>query len=146
MLAVPQGHPLAARKALDMRALDGERLLLLEDGHCLRDQALEVCRLAGAGETGEFRATSLETLRQMVAAGVGITLLPMLAVSAPVAQSDDIALLPFAKAAPSRRIALVWRRSSPMEAFLLQLAQVVAEAIEPVLRTGTDVAEVARAA
>ena len=94
-----------------------ESLLLLEDGHCLRDQALDVCHLAGAEEKTGFRATSLETLRQMVAANVGITLLPMLAVQPPVPRSESIHLLGFRDATPQRSIALVWRRSSAMDGF-----------------------------
>ena len=124
MLAVPQAHPLASSKPLTMRDLANESLLLLEDGHCLRDQALDVCHLAGAGEKTGFRATSLETLRQMVAANVGITLLPVLAVKPPVAASQDIRLLSFRAPAPSRRIAMVWRRSSAMSEFLSKLAAV----------------------
>ena len=123
LLAVPRQHPLASRTSLALADLDDAHLLLLEEGHCLRDQALDVCRLAGADERDGFRATSLETLRQMVAAGVGITLLPMLAVQPPVPVSPDIALLPFDGDAPHRRIALVWRRSSAMGAFLKQLAR-----------------------
>ena len=107
--------------ALDVLA--HERLLLLEEGHCLRDQALEVCQLAGAGEKSGFRATSLETLRQMVAANVGVTLLPTLAVKPPVAQSSDIHLIEFRGHAPSRRIAMVWRKSSAMAPFLKRLAE-----------------------
>ena len=122
MLAVPQAHALASSKPLTMRDLSNESLLLLEDGHCLRDQALDVCHLAGAGEKTGFRATSLETLRQMVAANVGITLLPVLAVKPPVAASQDIRLLSFRAPAPSRRIAMVWRRSSAMSEFLSKLA------------------------
>jgi LysR family hydrogen peroxide-inducible transcriptional activator len=79
--------------------------------------------MAGIGEKSGFQATSLETLRQMVAANVGVTLLPMLAVQPPVARSDDIRLLPFTGTQPSRRIAMAWRRSSAMSAFLLQLAE-----------------------
>ena len=124
MLAVPQSHALAASTTLTMRDLAHESLLLLEDGHCLRDQALDVCHLAGAGEKTGFRATSLETLRQMVAANVGITLLPVLAVKPPVAASPDVRLLPFRAPAPSRRIAMIWRRSSAMSAFLSDLASV----------------------
>ena len=122
LLAVPQQHPLAGRDALDLHDLDDQHLLLLEEGHCLRDQALDVCRLAGADERDGFRATSLETLRQMVASGVGITLLPMLAVQPPVPVSHDIALLPFRGDAPHRRIGMLWRRSSAMTGFLQQLA------------------------
>ena len=124
LLAAPRHHRLAGRDSLDVGDLAGERLLLLEDGHCLRDQALDVCQLAGASEKSEFRATSLETLRQMVAANVGVTLLPTLAVKPPVARSEDIVLLPFRDSHPSRRIAMAWRKSSAMGGFLGQLAQV----------------------
>jgi LysR family hydrogen peroxide-inducible transcriptional activator len=122
VLAVPQQHALARRGSLKLRDLDHQHLLLLEEGHCLRDQALDVCHMAGADERDGFRATSLETLRQMVAAGVGITLLPVLAVQPPVPVSGDIQLLPFQGDAPHRRIAMVWRRSSAMSSFLEQLA------------------------
>ena len=122
VLAVPQQHALARRGSLKLRDLDHQHLLLLEEGHCLRDQALDVCHMAGADERDGFRATSLETLRQMVAAGVGITLLPVLAVQPPVPVSTDIQLLPFQGEAPHRRIAMVWRRSSAMSGFLQQLA------------------------
>ena len=122
VLAVPEQHRLADRRALGMDELASENLLLLEDGHCLRQQTLDVCELAGAHERTEFRATSLETLRQMVAANVGITLLPALAVQPPVAHPRGIRLLDFSDARPSRRIALFWRRSSAMSGFLGQLA------------------------
>ncbi|WNL48200.1 DNA-binding transcriptional regulator OxyR [Dyella sp. BiH032] len=126
VLAVPDGHPLAHKKQrLKLGDLEDESLLLLEDGHCMRDQALEVCHLAGAGERSGFRATSLETLRQMVAANVGITLLPTLAIKPPVARTDNVHLIEFAGHAPSRRIALVWRKSSSMGAFLQRFADVM---------------------
>lgn len=127
LLAVPKQHPLARRDSLSLKELSEQKLLLLEDGHCLREQALEVCRLSGAMEKSEFRATSLETLRQMVAANVGITLLPALAVKPPVALSPDIHLLGFSDSHPSRQIAMLWRKSSAMSAFLEQLAQVFRE-------------------
>lgn len=122
VLAVPEQHRLAGRRALGVDELASENLLLLEDGHCLRQQTLDVCELAGAHERTEFRATSLETLRQMVAANVGITLLPALAVQPPVAHPRGIRLLDFDDSPPSRRIALFWRRSSAMSGFLGQLA------------------------
>jgi len=122
LLAVPRQHAMARHASLELHDLDDQHLLLLEEGHCLRDQALDVCRMAGADERDGFRATSLETLRQMVASGVGITLLPMLAVQSPVPASPDIALLPFRGDAPHRSIAMVWRRSSAMHGFLLQMA------------------------
>lgn len=124
LLAVSGQHPLANRRQLDVQELSAQRLLLLEDGHCLRDQALEVCRLFGANEKSEFRATSLETLRQMVAADVGITLLPTLSVKPPVPRSDNIRLLDLVgDNPPSRRIAMAWRRSSAMGEFLQQLSE-----------------------
>jgi LysR family hydrogen peroxide-inducible transcriptional activator len=124
VLAVPQSHPLAKRPSLKLSDLSDQSLLLLEDGHCLRDQALEVCHMAGAGEKSGFRATSLETLRQMVASNVGITLLPTLAVKPPVAQAPNLQLLEFTGHPPSRRIAMLWRKSSAMSGFLQQLADV----------------------
>ncbi|WP_213948588.1 DNA-binding transcriptional regulator OxyR [Luteibacter sp. dw_328] len=125
VLAVPDNHPLAGRQSLKMEDLADQNLLLLEDGHCLRDQALEVCHLAGAGEKTGFRATSLETLRQMVSANVGITLMPILAVKPPVAQSGNVRLIEFESPAPSRRIAMVWRKSSAMTPFFTALAEVI---------------------
>jgi LysR family hydrogen peroxide-inducible transcriptional activator len=127
LLAVPENHPLAKLDSLSLGELSNHKLLLLEDGHCLREQALEVCRLSGANEKSEFRATSLETLRQMVAANVGITLLPTLAIKPPVARSQNIHLLGFSDSHPSRQIAMLWRRSSAMAGFLLELSKVFSE-------------------
>lgn len=125
VLAVPLSHHLSNKHGqLKLADLSNESLLLLEDGHCLRDQALEVCHMAGAGERNGFRATSLETLRQMVSADVGITLLPTLAVKPPVAQSGNLHLIEFKAPAPSRRVAMVWRKSSAMDSFLSRLADV----------------------
>src|SRR5262249_31427431 len=119
-----------------------QNLLLLEEGHCLRDQALEVCHLSGAGEKSGFRATSLETLRQMVAANVGVTLLPTLAVKPPVPRSDNIHLLQFRGHAPSRRIAMLWRKSSALAPFLKSLGAVFRDLPRALLdpHVGTDTA------
>lgn len=122
VLAMPKNHPLAAKKRLEVSDLSEHTVLLLEDGHCLREQALEVCHLAGASEKREFRGTSLETLRQMVGAEVGMTLLPALAVKPPVAMLDTVALRPFAAPSPQRRIGLVYRSSSALAPFLEKLA------------------------
>lgn len=123
VLAVPCDHPLASHDGpVGTGVLAGENVLLLEEGHCLRDQALDVCELAGATERVGFRATSLETLRQMVAAGVGITLLPELAVQPPVPPSDDIAILRFREPVPRREIAMYWRRTSVYREFLPRVA------------------------
>lgn len=125
LLALPNSHPLAKQPNFTLTDLSQQHLLLLEEGHCLREQALEVCHLAGASEKEGFRATSLETLRHMVAAGVGITLLPMLTVKPPVPPSDNMTLRAFKKPGPTRSIALVWRKSSAMAAFLGELATVM---------------------
>ncbi|HOV96192.1 MAG TPA: DNA-binding transcriptional regulator OxyR [Thermomonas sp.] len=130
VFAAPRQHPLAKKSCLRMSQLSDETLLLLEDGHCLRDQALDVCRLAGAQEKSGFRATSLETLRQMVAAGVGVTLLPALSVHAPIAASPNIQLVPFHTPPPSRKIALVWRKSSAMDAFLQGMGDAIARVVQ----------------
>lgn len=111
-VALHAAHPLARRKALKPADLDGETLLLLEDGHCLRDQALEVCSRVNVQESGDYRATSLETLRQMVAAGHGVTLLPEMATHGPYGDARSVAVRPFARPVPQRRVGAVWRRSS----------------------------------
>jgi LysR family hydrogen peroxide-inducible transcriptional activator len=126
VLAVPADHRLArARGKVDLDVLDGEQVLLLQDGHCLREQALSVCQVAGAGERAGFRATSLETLRQMVAAGVGITLLPELSVAPPVPPNPAIKLLRFREPVPGRTIALYVRRTSPYLDLLDTIAELV---------------------
>ncbi len=113
VLAVPSDHTLArSTSPVPTSILAGEDVLLLEEGHCLRDQALAVCHLSGASERGGFRATSLETLRQMVAAGVGVTLLPELAVHAPVPESPAVSLVRFDQPAPRRHVAMFWRETS----------------------------------
>ncbi|MGB5291078.1 MAG: LysR substrate-binding domain-containing protein [Lysobacterales bacterium] len=121
--AMPASHPLTDKQTITLKDLEGEELLLLEEGHCLRQQALAVCALAGAHERVDFHATSMETLRQMVATNAGVTLMPVLAVKPPVASTDNIALRPFESPAPSRTIALVWRSSSPLGGFLRELAE-----------------------
>ncbi len=111
-VAVPDSHRLAKRDTIRVDDLQGETLLLLEDGHCLRDQALEVCSRIGPNEKQDFRATSLETLRQMVATGAGVTLLPELATRGAYGHARGVAIRPFARPAPVRHIGAVWRRSS----------------------------------
>jgi len=129
VLAVPSGHRLAESGAkVPISTLARETVLLLEEGHCLRDQALAVCQVAGAAERDGFRATSLETLRQMVAARVGVTLLPRLAVSPPVPTSDDVSLVELTDPVPRREIAMCWRTSSAQRDFLPGLAHVFGDA------------------
>ena len=133
VMAMPAAHPLAARKSIRMADLEGAELLLLEEGHCLREHALEVCALAGAHERVDFHATSMETLRQMVAADVGVTLMPVLAVKPPIAETGNIVLRPFTDPAPRRTIALVWRKSSPLGKLMRDLADCLRELPEGLL-------------
>ncbi|MFO7763069.1 MAG: LysR substrate-binding domain-containing protein [Wenzhouxiangellaceae bacterium] len=132
VLAVPESHALSASKTITLEDLEQEELLLLEDGHCLREQALEVCQLSGAHEKLDFHATSMETLRQMVAAGTGITLMPVMAVKPPVAHTDNLVTRPFAQPGPKRTIALVWRKSTALGPFLEELAEIFS-AVDPEL-------------
>lgn len=111
-VAVPSNHPLAKKAHVRIEDLNGESLLLLEDGHCLRDQALDVCSMVDVKENEDYRATSLETLRQMVAAGLGITLLPQLATRGPFGSGQALAVKTFAKPVPTRTVGAVWRKSS----------------------------------
>jgi LysR family transcriptional regulator, hydrogen peroxide-inducible genes activator len=112
ILAVPDQHKLARRDTVRTEDLKGETLLLLEDGHCLRDQALEVCSRVGVQEKQDFRATSLETLRQMVATGAGVTLLPELACRGAYGNAKGVTIRPFAKPAPVRHVGAIWRKTS----------------------------------
>ena len=124
-VALPAGHALAAKSTIKVQDLKGHTLLLLEDGHCLRDQALEVCSRVDVREAEDFRATSLETLRQMVIAGLGITLLPELAVQMPFGSQRGLAVRRFAKPAPSRTVGAVWRKSSTRTAVIDAVCGVV---------------------
>lgn len=127
VVAAPAQHALAAQARVKTSDLQGETLLLLEDGHCLRDQALEVCSRVDVNEKQNFRATSLETLRQMVASGVGITLLPELATRGAYGTARGVAIRPFAKPAPSRAIGAVWRKTSARTEAILAVADVIQE-------------------
>jgi LysR family hydrogen peroxide-inducible transcriptional activator len=120
--AIPSTHPLSEKQTISLKDLEGEELLLLEEGHCLRQHALAVCEMAGAHERVDFHATSMETLRQMVATNAGMTLMPVLSVKPPIPATGNITLRPFKSPAPSRTIALVWRSSSPLGGFLRKLA------------------------
>ncbi|HSH27410.1 MAG TPA: LysR substrate-binding domain-containing protein [Wenzhouxiangella sp.] len=132
VLAAPASHPLAASAEVGLEDLADQELLLLEDGHCLREQALEVCRLAGAEEKLDFHATSMETLRHMVAANTGITLMPTLAIKPPLANTDNLVTRPFRQPGPKRTIAMAWRKSSALAGFLEELAAIFT-AIDPEL-------------
>jgi LysR family hydrogen peroxide-inducible transcriptional activator len=108
----PEDHPLARRNDLSPEHLKDEEVLLLEDGHCLREHALSVCRAPPGKATPDVGATSLHTLVQMVAGGLGVTLLPRLAADAGVAGSAPVALRPFAEPIYGRSIGVAWRDGS----------------------------------
>lgn len=124
-VALPNSHPLAAKATIKVQDLKGQTLLLLEDGHCLRDQALEVCSRIDIREAEDFRATSLETLRQMVVAGLGITLLPETAVEAPFGSQRGLTIREFTKPAPTRTVGAVWRKSSTRAAAIAAVCDVL---------------------
>ncbi|HXI86072.1 MAG TPA: LysR substrate-binding domain-containing protein, partial [Parvularculaceae bacterium] len=96
-------------KTSDLAKVD---LLLLEDGHCLRDHAIDACKLRRPDAAAAFGATSLFTLAQMAEAGLGATLLPEMAVTAGFAEAQNLAVVPFSEPRPARRIGLAWRRGS----------------------------------
>lgn len=122
MLAVGKSHPLAARKQVTLEDIQNETMLLLEDGHCMREQALSICRRIGVGEANNFRATSLETLRHMVACGRQVTLIPKLAT---IGGGRDVRYIPFKGAALSRQIGLYWRKTSARAALYEKMAEAV---------------------
>lgn len=124
MLALRANHPLAARTGpVEAMELRGQDVLLLDEGHCFRTQALEVCSMARAKE-GEFRATSLTTLVQMVAGGSAVTLLPALAVATEVRRAG-LRVRPMAPKEAHRTIVLAWRKRSPLAAALREVAKVL---------------------
>jgi LysR family transcriptional regulator, hydrogen peroxide-inducible genes activator len=124
-VALPNGHALAQRSTIKVADLKGQTLLLLEDGHCLRDQALEVCSRVDVREAEDFRATSLETLRHMVVAGLGVTLMPELAVESPFGSQRGLTIRQFAKPAPTRTVGAVWRKSSTRAAAIARVCDVI---------------------
>jgi LysR family hydrogen peroxide-inducible transcriptional activator len=126
--ALPEGQRLAERERVSIEALGAERLLLLEDGHCLREHALDACGLPGAQAGEAFAATSLHTLVQMVASGLGVTLVPRLAVKGNVLAGASVALRPL-ESEVGRSLGLAWRARSPRAREFRGLAPTIAEAI-----------------
>ncbi len=128
---VPRGHPLAGRRRLESQDLADETLLLLEDGHCLRDQALALCDAAGAREAVDFRASSLHTLVQMVANGVGVTLVPSIALGPEGVAGErgrrGPVRVPLRPGLAGRTIALAWRRGSPRTELFARVLELLRE-------------------
>jgi LysR family hydrogen peroxide-inducible transcriptional activator len=111
----PEGHPLAKRNDLAPEHLKSEEVLLLEDGHCLREHALSACRLAPARRSADVGATSLHTLVQMVAGGMGVTLLPKVAAEGGAVAGAHVTLRAFANPVVGRSIGIAWREGSQRE-------------------------------
>jgi LysR family hydrogen peroxide-inducible transcriptional activator len=117
MVALPKAHPLAKRKSIDAEELKDEKMLLLGTGHCFRDHVLEVCpeyaRFASDAEgmRKSFEGSSLETIKYMVASGMGLTVVPRLSVTPEAQAQSHVVYVPFAKPVPTRRVVLAWRRS-----------------------------------
>lgn len=131
LVAVPHDHEWAKRQSIDAQDLKQQTMLLLGSGHCFRDQVLEVCpELSRFSATSDgiqrtFEGSSLETIRHMVAAGIGVTVLPVTAVPEQPASKSLLTYVPFAGEAPTRRVVLAWRRSFPRLAAVEALAQAV---------------------
>lgn len=124
-VALPEHHRLAKQATVRIAELENESLLLLEEGHCLRDQALEVCGRISIHERQDFRATSLETLRQMVAAGAGVTLMPELASRGAYGNARGVVIRPLVRPTPRRQIGAVWRKSSARAAAIQAFCDVL---------------------
>ncbi len=133
VVAVPRKHPWASRTSISAAELKDETMLLLGTGHCFRDQVLEVCpelarfSASSDGIQRSFEGSSLETIRHMVAAGIGITVLPVSSLPTSGAPNDLLAYIPFSKPVPDRRVVIAWRKSFPrreaMEALIRAVRQ-----------------------
>jgi LysR family hydrogen peroxide-inducible transcriptional activator len=126
-LLAPPDHELVGRNDLSPDKLNAEELLLLEDGHCLREHALAACRLPQSRRSAELGATSLHTLVQMVGGGLGVTLLPKLAADGGVMTSAPVVMRPFSTPLVGRAIGVAWREGSPREAEARMLADMLRE-------------------
>ena len=126
-LAAALDNPLAKKSIIKPEDLLHQQILLLDEGHCLRDQALQICQLQGAEEQQNVRATGLETLRQMVRAGTGITFMPKIAINE---AETGISYIPFTEPVPSRSIGLVWRKTSVRTELMAKFVELIAISIE----------------
>lgn len=129
LFIAPKSHPLAQKNGLAPGDLTGANVLLLEDGHCLRDHALSVCALPSRARSEEVSATSLQTLVHMVAGDLGVSLVPRLAADAGVTAGTDLAMRPFTEPLIGRAIGVAWRSGSPRKAEALMIGDIVKEAL-----------------
>jgi LysR family transcriptional regulator, hydrogen peroxide-inducible genes activator len=128
LLALPTAFPLPAQGRVAVKDVDQRRLILLEEGHCLRDQTLAFCGTANRETPTSLAATSLTTVMQMVAHGYGVTLLPEVAAGVEVRDSR-VRLLRFAEPEPARTIGLAWRRTSPRKRDVVALGEVITQTL-----------------
>ncbi len=140
LLALPKGRKLSARVRATPDLIKNERLLLLEEGHCLRDQALTFCSLQEVETVNAFGASSLTTIIEMVAAGLGITLLPEICQRVEQ-RSLDIQLMRFAAPEPLRTLGLAWRKTSPRRRDFLELGRLLLQAREKLSETFHDISD-----
>ncbi len=133
--ACARTHPLAKKKKVCTDDISGCRLLLLEDGHCLREHAIDACKLSGFGAGAPFAGTSLFTLAQMAKSDLGVTLLPEMAVKEGLGASSDLLTIPFVDPKPSRKIGIAWRKGSGRRDEAQAIAAVLAELFEEAKKT-----------
>ena len=124
-LAVRKGDALVKQKEITLGDLANQEMLLLEEGHCLRGHVLDVCHFAGAKEGSQFQATSLETLRHMVGEGMGMTLIPELAVPDKTTKRDSVQYLEFSDPKPNRQIGMLHRRNSYREEAFSNVSELI---------------------
>lgn len=130
-LILPADHPLAAKSSIAPQELAGETLLLQETAPQLRQQILALCQASGLKPVSDYEGTTLDTLRQMVALGMGLSLLPALYVRSEVLREQLVVARPLSSAAPVRRVSLLWRRDAPRAATCLALAASLQESLAP---------------
>src|ERR1700731_1073922 len=135
VVAMPRNHPLGQHKVVSPDDLAREQLLLIEDGHCLRSHSLQACRIVDPVRNEVFQATSLRTLVQMVAAELGITLMPQIAVDSELASTGNVVIRPLYPDRPFRTLMLAWRRTSSRGAEFRMLGNLIRECL-----TGTKTA------
>ncbi len=116
-LCLNKNNPLCDLEQVDYEHLGDQKILLLEEGHCLREQALDICKMVSVEKRRNYDATSLETLREMVSSDMGVTLIPKMAVR----HHENIRYIPFKAPEPRRKIAMVWRSTSPRHEFLKKI-------------------------
>jgi LysR family transcriptional regulator, hydrogen peroxide-inducible genes activator len=137
LLAVPANDPLPRNARVNPREIDQQRLMLLEEGHCLRDQALAYCATARHEMPLSLGATSLATVMQMVANGYGVTLVPEVAIDVEV-RDERVKLLRFTSPGPGRTVGLAWRRTSPRKADFIALGQLITRVLRTQTRPGLE--------